>query len=556
MALQTKTFSQSNNGYTLDLILSEEATSITDNTSSVSFRLQLRSGSGNRFSNFRVGAHVTLDGKVVASREMDWSNQISLGFNSSITVLSGECVVAHADDGQKTISVAFGIEMPADAYSPGVISVSGKSMTLSVIARASSIAGTAAAVGGTSIIVINRKANTFTHSVAVAFGGISGYLDDNGNIVSAEKKLSKTTLSFTIPNSFYQQIPDAPSGTCWLTCKTYAGNQQIGEAQACKFTVTADRTVCSPNVFGTVVDINQKTIALTGNANRLIKHASTARCTISSTPKNAAYIKEEKIAGVALQNAKTLDIPNVEISSVSFYAKDSRGYSGEYAAPVDMIPYIKLTSNPSAKRTDPTSGRAQLTVTGSYYRGGFGAKNNSLTIQYRIGSGTVVEVPSVIGNNNDYSAKIDLTGLEYTKSYSIEVLVSDALTTITKTVTLGKGTPVFDWGENDVSFNVPISFPCANKVMVNELRFDANTTVSIPVTGRGIGLVAVMTNAGNMTLYLVGNQESDTQEATAVTAVQRIAGDGELTFAMKNGCIEITGKNQWSYGWYIRNLSQ
>lgn len=560
MALQTVTFSQSNNGYTLDLILTEESTSIADNTSHISFRLQLRSGNSNRFSNYRVAAHVTLNGAVVASREMDWGNQISLGFNSSIVILSGECTIAHGDDGTKTLPVAFGITTAVESYSPGVISVADKSMALTDIARASSITGTAANIGSTSIIVISRKANLFTHSVGITFGAIKGYLDADGNVVGTERRLDQTTIPFRVPESFYQQIPEAPSGVCRLTCKTYSGDLQIGAEQSGEFTVTADASVCSPSVSGAVVDINEKTVELTGDANRLIKHASTARCVMTATPKNAAYIKEKKIAGVALAaNENILDILNVELPSISFYAKDSRGYPGEFSPPVEMVPYVKLTSNPSIRRTDPTSGRAQLIVNGNYFRGNFGARDNSLTIQYRVGTGDVVDVPSVIGDNNDYSAEIIIPGLEYTQSHNIEVTVSDALTTVTKTVTVGKGVPVFDWGENDFSFNVPVnfnapvSFPSANSLVATALRFDTNTTVLVPAVSRGIGMVAVMNNAHQMALYLVCNYESNTQEATAVSIVQRIAGDGELSFEMKNGQLEITCQTQWSYGWYIRN---
>lgn len=455
MALQTKTFSQSNNGYTLDLVLTEESTSITDNASVLFYRLQLRSGSSNRFSDYRVKAHVTLNSAVVASREMDWSNQISLGYNSSITILSGTTTVQHNADGKMDMYVAFGIEMPVDSYSPGVIAVFDKWMSLTTIARESTITGTAANIGGASVIVINWKNEAYTHSIGIKFGGISGYLNDDGIIVPSEVRLTKKTISFVVPESFYGQIPAAPSGECTLTCKTYSGSIQIGSAQTGKFTITADRMLCMPVVTGTVVDINEKTIALTGDPGKLIKHCSTALCTISATPRNEASIKERKIAGVTVEGSELI-IEGVEISKISFWAKDSRDYPNDYEVSADLVPYVILTNNASIKRTDPTSGNAQLVVNGNYFKGNFGAADNFLRVKYRVGTGDYVDVEAVIGDTGGYTVDVIIPGLDYTASHQVEVVVEDALSSVTKPLTVQRGIPVFDWGQNDFRFNVPV----------------------------------------------------------------------------------------------------
>ena len=54
------------------------------------------------------------------------------------------------------------------------------------------------------------------------------------------------------------------------------------------------------------------------------------------------------------------------------------------------------------------------------------------------------------------AATISLSDLDYTKAFAFEVVVSDKIATVTKAVTLPKGIPVFDWGENDFNFNVPV----------------------------------------------------------------------------------------------------
>ena len=55
-----------------------------------------------------------------------------------------------------------------------------------------------------------------------------------------------------------------------------------------------------------------------------------------------------------------------------------------------------------------------------------------------------------------YSLSIALTDMDYTKVYPIKVQISDCLHTLEKNVILKKSVPVFDWGENDFQFHVPV----------------------------------------------------------------------------------------------------
>ena len=122
-----------------------------------------------------------------------------------------------------------------------------------------------------------------------------------------------------------------------------------------------------------------------------------------------------------------------------------------------------MTANVEGRRTDPTSGNATLKIKGNYFAGDFGAFSNELTVKYRVGNGDYIQVtPTIDEAKNEYSAEVALSGLVYTQSFSIEVVVNDELETVTKTVTIPKGIPVFDWGENDFSFNVPVTINGVN----------------------------------------------------------------------------------------------
>lgn len=456
MALQTKTFSSqtTSNGYTLILTLVENSTDIVANTSSISYTLTLKSGTWD-FAQYGLGAKIILDGVVVASRDRYTAPQVSLPVNSSLTILNGTTTIAHNTDGSKELSVAFSIDMAKVSYTPGPINVTGQSMTLAPIPRASTIGATDANIGAVSMIAINKKSSAYTHSIAYKFGSLSGYITSSGGISTTESKFANTSIAFTVPTSFYAQIPNANTGICTLTIKTYSGTTKIGNAQTCTFTATAAESDCKPTVSGTIVDSNETTKALTGDASKLIRYYSTALCTITATAKNSATISSKTIGGVAVSGT-TRSIANVESGSVVFVAKDSRGYSASVTVNATMVSYVKLTNNAVGTRTDPTSGNATLTLKGNYYSGSFGAVDNTLEIKYRIEDGEYISViPTISGNT--YSADVPLTDLDYTQAYTMETIVTDKLASVTKNITIGKGIPVFDWGEENFNFNVPVT---------------------------------------------------------------------------------------------------
>ena len=159
-------------------------------------------------------------------------------------------------------------------------------------------------------------------------------------------------------------------------------------------------------------------------------------------------------------SGNTRSISKVEQNTVSFYAKDSRGYEATANVEFTLIPYVLLTNNSSGQRTDPTSGNAKLTIKGDFYSGSFGAVDNALSVKYRIapagGSyGSYVSVTPTV-NGNAYTASVALSGLDYEKEYNIQIVSADKLASVTKTVVIRRGIPVFDWGENDFAFHVPV----------------------------------------------------------------------------------------------------
>lgn len=455
MALQTKTFKSgtTSNQFYLQLTLTENSTSQTNNTSSISYTLKLYSG-GWDFSLYKIGHSIKLAEKTVSSVERANANQYSLGTNSSITIASGTTTISHNSDGSKNMSVAFSIDMAKDSWTPGKMSVSGKSMVLTTIHRASTVSCSTANIGNTATITINRASSSFTHTLSYTFGS----LDDT--IVT---KTNKTSVAWTIPTTFYARIPNSKSGTGTITCDTYSGSTKIG-TNTCTFTATVSAATSKPTLSPTVVDNNSTTIALTGDDTKFIKYYSNAAVTTGAEARNSATLASQKITcGSKSISSGSGTINKVESGTFKFSATDSRGYTTSQAVTKPLIKYVKLTCSMNASAAS-TSGVAELKISGNYWNGNFGATNNTLTVQYRYKeqggtySAWTDSSASINKSNNTYSTTVSISGLNYLNAYTFQARAIDKLATVRSTEQTRKTVPVFDWGAEDFNFNVPVSF--------------------------------------------------------------------------------------------------
>lgn len=404
--------------------------------------------SSGTYASYGLYSRLTVDGvpgESVSSGAYDFRSQSNVVFLGSF---SGN--IPHAADGSKTVRVEGSFTTLSDYISGGNLSAT---VALPAIPRASSIAATDAAVGAVSMIAVGRKGGSYTHTIAYRFGQAAGWLTADGDTTGAPVTLSATAIPFRIPESFYAQIPNAKSGTCTLTCTTYSGSAQVGDAQSCSFTVTTLEELCKPEITPTVTDTNAAAAALTGGS-AFVRYVSHARCGLMATPRNGASITQTRIAGV-VTDALTLE--GVESAQILFEATDSRGYPAAVTVNLPMLPYVRLTNNAQTERTDPTGGEAELIFRGSCYSGSFGAGSNTLSARYRVNGGAWQSV-SLTVSGDTYTARAALSGLDYTAQHTVETEVTDALMTAPKTLTVKRGLPVFEWGENDFVFHVPVVF--------------------------------------------------------------------------------------------------
>lgn len=412
----------------------------------------------------------------------------------------------------------------------------------------SDIAATDANIGATSLIAVTRYNSSYTHTITYSFGSLSG------TIVT---KSSQTSIGWTVPTAFYAQIPNSKTGVCTLTCETFSGDTSFGTT-TCTLTVTAAEVDCSPVVSGAVTDTNTDTVALTGDASILVLHKSNAHCVITVAARNGATVQATTINGLTPVNgAVDISGDNLTGDAFTFYAIDSRGYATTVVVTKNTVPYVTLTLNPVLSRPSPTTGEIAASFNGNYYNGSFGAESNTLKVQYRyrksssgtwIPSGSWITISSsdyTISSRSFYTqSAIELedangstTGFDYTSSYIFEIRAIDGdgtivLSTVTSTVSVQKGYPVFDWGESDFNFNVPITIegvPIQNYVLANILSAKQFT---VPST-RWSSSEAVLTDnifisSGYMYLILPSGA-SKRDYVTAGIYADTISSDGTAT---------------------------
>lgn len=360
------------------------------------------------------------------------------------TFASAVLKIAHTPDGSKSFTVSG---FSGWIYASGTTYASSQTFTLPTIPRASSVSCSTANIGSNATITINRASTSFTHTLTYSFGSLSGTI---------ATKTSSTNISWTIPTTFYGQIPNSKSGTGTITCDTYNGSTLIG-SKSTSFTATVSESASKPTLSPTVSDSNATTTALTGNSSKFIKYYSNASVATGAKARNSATLKSQKITcGAKSITSASGTINAVESGSFTFSATDSRGYTTTQTINKTLIDYIKLTCSLNAG-APTTAGVATLKISGNYWDGTFGAVANTLTVQYRYkaqggsyGSWTTV---SATKSNNTYNATATISGLNYQTTYVFQARAVDKLATINTDEQARRTTPIFDWSKNDFNVN-------------------------------------------------------------------------------------------------------
>lgn len=455
--------STSSSAWTYKLETSESNVNISNNTSVVTVTAYLGRASSRSYIGGTWSGSITVNGSSQSmSGTIPYPTYIDGG--AWYTLATKSFTVTHNDDGSKTVGISSNWA-PEAGVVPSSASASGN-MTLTTIARKSTVSCTNGNIGSNVIISISRKSSSFTHTLTYAFGNLSGTITT---------KTSSTSVSWTLPNSFYAQIPNANDGIGSITCTTYNGNTSIG-SNSCSFRayVTNANPIFTDFSYIDVGDVGEWdssiiTTDLTGDNSKIIKGYS--------------YLKVETIGTVSSQKSATLSyyqIDNVKVNpsnpvyvrdydkpTITMSVVDSRGNGTTVTKDIssNFINYFDITKgNISLTRNQGGVGETvTLNYNGTFWNENFGVVQNTIEATYKYKkttdttwtTGTTTINPTISNNNYSYSGIIagDTTqhGFDIDDSYDIQVIVHDKLNGSTFSAILGTGKPAIAVYGNKVS---------------------------------------------------------------------------------------------------------
>lgn len=315
-------------------------------------------------------------------------------------------------------------------------------------------------LGDTATIVVSKKSTSslMKHRLRYEIGGMTGNIS---------YIISDLSIDWQIPFDFLPLFGDTEfekKGT--LYCDTYYQKSSsslatlVGTTQS-EFTVLLDGSTYGPQFNATIKDTNPTTLALTGNESTLVRFYSNAYVDTGAIGQgNATVVSQSVVCGNQTLLAGKGTIPSVESKEFVMSATDSRGLTAIQTVIAPFVEYSKLTCNVFTSPVE-TDGDLTFKINGNYFKGSFGAVDNTLTVLYRYkikdGEYTDWLTATASPSSSNYEVSITLTGMDYTQAYVIQAKASDKLITIESAEMTAVGSPVFDWSKEDFNFNVPVT---------------------------------------------------------------------------------------------------
>lgn len=369
-------WSNNDRSYYIRLWVDQVSQDTVSNSSQVRVRLALTNGA-HTFAEYNCTASVTIDGQTI-----NWSGRPSmLSQNQVIMLIDRTVTVDHNADGTKTFNLSASFS-GGGGWSPGALNIDGNSFTLTTIPRSSSVSVSPGVIGNTITINISRQSSSYKHTVRYSWAGKSGTIASNVD----------TSITWSIPIDFANDIPDSASGTGTIYVDTYSGNTKTG-TQSITFTASVPANV-KPTFTGiSLSDLNGAAQNLIPNSNTFIQIISNIKVAFngavgsygsSITGYRAEIVGKSQTTDV---NGGSLGIMNYNGPiTIRASVSDSRGrWSDTREVSVTVLEYFAPALSFNITRTGSTSSTltatrnariAPLAVSGS--------QKNTMTLTFKI----------------------------------------------------------------------------------------------------------------------------------------------------------------------------
>ena len=459
MALQTKTINGTTNLPTLwshKLEVVENSTDVNSNTSSLTVTAYI--GVINRDSSYMsypsISCTISVTGCDNQTINYSYAGRIDISRGYDLAIGSKTFSVPHDENGYKNITISSSF---TNDVRPNSGSAS-DTMDLTFIARKSSVSCSNANIGESATIEVSRKSSSFTHTLTYEFGNLTGTI---------AIKTSSTTLSWTLPTTFYGQTPNSNEKTGRIYCTTYNGSSSIGTTQ-CDFKAFVTNANPIFTDFDYIDwgdtgswDLSVITTDLTGDNTKIIKGYSYLKATTIGT---VSAQKSSTLSYYQIDNKTSIPpnpvtVRNYNKPTITMSVVDSRGNATTITKNIsaNFIDYFNPTKgNINLTRSNGGVGEdVTLSFNGTFWNNNFGAVQNIINATYRYKktnednthwtNGTTTINPTANNNNYSYSGQIagdtQGHGFNINDSYDIEVTVWDKLNGGTFKAILSTGKP-------------------------------------------------------------------------------------------------------------------
>lgn len=367
------------------------------------------------------GFKAVINGTTVYSTSTDTRIQLYNG----TSVASGTTKITHNADGTKS----FSLSIEAGVYTYAVSVTASGTHTLDTIPRASTVSATNANMGSASTITITRASSSFTHTLTYSFGSTTGTI---------ATKTTSTSVSWTPALTLANQIPNAVSRTCTITCDTYNGSTKIG-SKTCTLTLTVPSSVKPTMTSVTATRVDGDVPAAWA-----IYVQNKSKATVAINGAAGAYgstISSYSISGGGYSSTASSFTTGFLTTSgtITFTAKvtDSRGrVSDEKTVSISVVAYSAPSFTSYLSQRATSSG--VVNDDGTYIRGlisysyaSCSSKNTATCATYYKKSSAT----SWTNANKSFSSGTAFTfgggAISTESSYDVKYTITDAFTTVT-----------------------------------------------------------------------------------------------------------------------------
>lgn len=380
---------------------------------------------------------------------------VNIGTNAKQLHWVNEYTVPHNLDGTKTVPLSLKLDINAGGYGSASYSWN---YTLQTIPRASTISASAGVLGSAMTLNIDRKSDSFKHTVRYNWQGKTGTIGTNID----------TNVSYTPPLTFANDIPNTTSGTITFYCDTYNGSSLIGTNQTV-VNISVPNSVV-PTISGLTLEETATAMKGISTATEFAQVLSRVKATVTgASGVYGSTISTYSISiveqGMTINtNGGVFDFfKNNGTFTVRAVVTDSRGRT---SANKDVTITVKEYFSPTGTFTVVRSGanKDKLTVTRNAKVAPLnigGVNQNKLTIQFKYALHNSTSWTNSTGNaNENLTSTFELVNSQAsltetfmtTKSYDLIMVVSDKF--LTSEIKNSIGTVVIPYAVTKEGFGI------------------------------------------------------------------------------------------------------